>query len=455
MNPIIALTVAALQLPGAGIAGAQPMSDRAGPDTVPAQTARAASAQAVDSLTVTQAIQRVLATHPAIQEATNGVSAAEARVQESRTAFSPVVVADGAYSRIGPTPTLTFNNMTFSLFPANNYDASLTLRHTLFDWGRRSAAVSVARASQKTAAENVQLVKSRLAFQAVDAFYGVYFLEQSLKVQDDEIAALTQHLEIAKNKVQAGTATSYDVLSTQVRIATARSQRVDVAEALEQRTIELRQLMGLPAGRAIHPVGGLPEDTAAPDVDSLTTAALSQRPDVRLSRDAEAAARVRTRLAALADRPSLGLDLSVGAKNGYVPNINRIEPDFVAGVSIQLPVYNGHRTRSQVNASRAEADVAHSRTAALELSVKADVEKAAAAVRASLDKIRTADVQVRQATAAVALAQTRYQAGVVTNLDILDAQTLLAEARLVQLRARYELVRSRYMLQQAVGDRIW
>ncbi len=70
-------------------------------------------------------------THPAIQEAKNGVSASEARVQLRETALSPTVVAAGSYSRVGPVPTLEFNDQSFSLFPSNNYDADLTLRHTL------------------------------------------------------------------------------------------------------------------------------------------------------------------------------------------------------------------------------------------------------------------------------------------------------------------------------------
>lgn len=416
---------------------------------------RAAGAQLPDSLTVHQAVERVLATHPAVQAANSGVSAAAARVQERQTAFDPTVVAEGSYSRVGPVPTLRFDTLSFALFPANNYLADVTLRHTLYDWGRRSAAVSEARSLEKTASENVEVVKSRLAYAAVDAFYGVLFLQQNLKVQDDEIQALTQHLDIARNKVRAGTATNFDVLSTQVRIATAQSQRVDIANALDQRSIELRQLMGLKPDQPVQPVGGWPEGAPDLNLDSLTTVALAQRPDLQMSRNAVAAAEVRTRMASLSDRPSVALDLSFGAKNGYVPQLNLIRANWIAGVSVRVPVYNGHLASKQVRESQADVSAARSRTEDVARGVSADVQKAVVAVRASLQKIRTGDVQVREAHAALDLARTRYQAGVVTNLDILDAETLLAQAELVQLRARYELVQSRYMLRQAVGDRIW
>lgn len=433
MKRMIGLVVAAALLPFGGLAGSQ----------VP------------DSVTVEQAIQRVIATHPAVAAAMNGVSESQAQVRARQTAFSPVVDAEGTYSRIGPTPTLTFNKESFSLFPADNWDGHVSLLHTLYDGGRRQVAVEEARSRQASAEENVDVVKSGLAYRTVHAFYGVLFLQEGLKVQDDEIQALTQHLHITQGKVEAGTATDFDVLSTQVRIATARSQRVDIVDQLEQSNIDLRQLLGVPEDSSVTPVGAFRPDTMHLDVDSLVSLALSQRPDVKLSRDAEASARVRTRLAALGDKPSLALHISAGAKNGYVPDINQIRPDFVAGMSVQLPIYNGDRTQAQVKVSRADVSVAASRTRTLERSVSAEVQKAVAAVRASREKIQTADVQVRQARAALALARTRYQAGVVTNLDVLDAQTLLAQAELVQLRARYELVQGHYRLEQAVGAKIW
>ncbi len=408
-----------------------------------------------DSLTVEQAIERVVQTYPAVAEAAHGVAVARARVQERQTAFDPDVALAGSYSRIGPTPSLSVGGHAFHLFPADNWDGHVSLRHTLFDWGRRTTAVNEARSQETSAADNVDAVKSRLAYRTVQAFYGVLFLQEELEVQDEEIQALAQHLQITRNRVAAGAATDFDVLSTEVRIATAKSQRVDVTNALAQRRIELRQLLGLPADSSVVPVGGFQEDTTRLNEDSLVSVAFEQRPEVRLSRDAVASAEVQTHLASLSDRPSVSLELMGGAKNGYVPDLNQVKADFAAGMSVQLPLYNGHRTRAEVEAAEANVSVARSRTRALERQVSADVQQAVAAVRASREKIATTTVQVRQATEALALARTRYQAGVVTNLDVLDAETLLAQAKLVHLRGRYELISSRYQLRQAVGEKVW
>jgi outer membrane protein len=414
-----------------------------------------APATTPDSLTLDEAVRIVLETHPAVEEAREGVLVSSARVRGSRSALYPVVDATGLYSHVGPVPSLEFENRSISLFPSNNYNASVTVRQTVYDAGRRGVEVERARSVEETAAEGVELVRSGLAYQTIDAFNAILFLQENLAVQDEELQALTRHLAITEEKVRSGTATEFEVLTTQVRMADVESRRVDVASNLEVRRIELGQLLGWTTETPPVLMGSFDGTPADLDVDSLIGVALAQRPEMKLSRGAEGTAEVQARLASLGDKPSVSLNLTLGAKNGYIPHLNAVKPNWVAGMSLDFPLFNGYRNRSQVEESEAGLSQARARTRALERTVTTQVQQAAASVQASQEKIRASELQVRQAEAALELANTRYQAGVVTNLDVLDAQTSLSEARLMELRARYDLVRSRYLLMRTVGDRRW
>lgn len=437
MKPAVLLTLAIL---GSGVPAPGPAQE---PGVAP------------DSLTLRAAVEMVLASHPAIQEARDGVAVSRARVEGSRSALYPEVSASGLYSHVGPVPSLEFQDRSITLFPSNNYNADVTVRQTVYDAGKREIEVARASAMEETAAENVEVVRFRLAYQTIDAFNAILFQQESLRVQDEELEALRRHLEIIQEMVRAGSATEFEVLTTQVRIGDVENRRVDVANALEVRDIELRQLLGWPADRPLALSGRFQDSGEVLDGDSLVALALQLRPDLRLSRSTEGTARVQARLAALGDKPAVNVNLTVGAKNGYVPHLNVLKPNWVAGMSVDFPIFNGHRTRSQVRETEASLSQAQARTRTLARSVATQVEQALSSLRASREKIRTSELQVRQAEAAVALAETRYQAGVVTNLDVLDAQTSLSEARLAELRARYELVSHRAMLRQAVGDRSW
>jgi outer membrane protein len=416
----------------------------------------AAAQGAADSLSLDQVIARVLASYPAVQQASHGVAASQARVRGSRSAYYPDVEVDGSYVRLAPVASIDLPGAgQFDLFPANNYDAHVSARHTVLDFGRRATAVDYAASLEQAADHNVELVQASLAFDAVDTFYAIIFLGRSIGVQDDQIAALQRHLEVTREKARTGSATDFEVLTTEVRVATAESRRIDLANALERQQVQLRGLMGVPADQPVLLAGAFPEAPIGVAVDSLLTLALAQRPELKLARDGEASVAIQRRLASLGDRPSLAVGVAAGFKNGYVPNLNTLKGNWDAGVQLRIPIFNGFRTRSQVAETEAAVDAAHEHTRDLEQRVTTQVRQAVADVAAATQKLAASDAQVRQAEAAVSMADVRYAAGVVTNLDVLDAQTSLQEARLVRLRAQYDIVRSRYELERVVGARVW
>jgi outer membrane protein len=83
------------------------------------------------------------------------------------------------------------------------------------------------------------------------------------------------------------------------------------------------------------------------------------------------------------------------------------------------------------------------------------VAQAVAGVTSSREKIENSNVQVRQAEAALSRAEAQYEAGVATNLDLLDVQTALSQAKLVRLRSIYDYTVSLIALDKATGKRIW
>jgi len=412
-------------------------------------------AQRPDPLTLRDAVERVLETHPAVMEAREGAVAARAQVQEAQAALYPAVDANGFYSHVGPVPTLEFQDRTITLYPSDNYSAGVTIRHTVYDGGQREMVMDRAQFLEDAASENVEQVRFELMYRTIDAFNAVLFQEENLNVLDQELSALQRHLAITEGKVRSGTATDFETLTIQVRIADLENRRVETENQREVREIEIRYLLGWAQGTPLELAGGLDEAPVALQVDSLVERALQARTEMKLSRTAEAAAQVQADLASVGDKPSVSLNLTVGAKNGYVPHLNAVKANWVTGMSIGVPLFDGHRTRSRVEESEAGLGLARARTAVLERNVRTQVEQGAASVRASRAKIGAAALSVRQAEAALALAETRFEAGVATNLDVLDAQTSLSAARFSELKARYDLVRAQYQLKRSVGDLGW
>jgi outer membrane protein len=411
---------------------------------------------AQDSLTVAQAVRRALETHPAVAQAIASAGAAEARTRAAASAYYPDVTAAGQYANIGPLVELTIPNMgSFQFYPENNYDAHIAARYTVTDFGRRGAAVDLSRSRARVSRDAVELSRSGVAMATVRAFYAALFLRRSLTVEDEQIEALSGHLDATRKRVAAGTATPFDALTTQVRVAAARSQKVEIENALQKQEAVLRQLLNAPPHGAILIRGGFEETAAVPDADSLFNLARRQRTELAMARDAENAARLQARLSSLGAMPSLRVNLSYGSKNGYIPDLDKMRANWVAAVAAEMPIFDGGRISNQSDEAKAALLAEQAHTQDVERQVRADVEQAESEVRAAQSKIRITGDQLRQAHEAVVMARSRYETGSATNLDVLDAETAESLAKLSNLQAVYRHAVSRYELDRSVGNRFY
>jgi outer membrane protein len=405
-----------------------------------------------DSFTVQQAVQRVLERHPAVGQAREMVQASVARVDQDRSPYYPKADAEIGYTRLGPIAKLDVPVLgSFKLFPENNYDGHLSVEQTVFDFGKASASIDLGETNLQSARDNVEFVKTGLAFQTIQTFYAILYLQQSIQVQDEQINALNQHLLTTQKKVQSGSATDFDVLTTEVRVSAAETQKIDVENELRKQEVAFRRLLDLPPMSPVHLHGDFSLPPIPLKADSLLAVAMQRRIEVRLSHDGEKSAEMQLQIVSLRDMPSLKVNLAYGLKNGYIPNLDVLRGNWMAAVGVQVPIFNGFKTRSQEQESEANLRAARAHTTDVERAVTSEVLQALADVRASLDKIQTSELQVRQARQAIDMASVRYESGVVTNLDLIDAQTALAQAELFHLQALYHYVLSRYSLDKSIG----
>ena len=409
-----------------------------------------------DSLSIDEALRIVVSSHPAIAQATAAVDVLEARIHETQSSYFPTVDAEASYLYLRPIVELPFPGLgDFILFPANNYDAHIRLRQLIYDFGKTSTSVELGVAREGSALQAVTATRSRLAYQTIQTFYSILLLERSIAVEDREIETLNEHKLVNQKRVDAGSGTEFEVLTTQVRVAAAQTRRIDLQNSLDNQRIALRRLLGLSpsAPLAIHGEFIMRDEQL--DVDALVTRSLLQRADYRGARDDESAASLQHRLAGMADLPSVSFMATYGVKNGYLPNLDVLRGNWTAGVELQVPIYTGGKTghREQEEAAAMRGVEAH--LSDIERQIQSEVRGAVVDVQAAAEKVKTSELQVRQAEDALSIARKRYEAGTVSNLDVLDAETSLSQADLLQLRAQYGYVISRYALDRAVGNEVW
>lgn len=403
-------------------------------------------------MTAADAVALVLARNPALAESGHAVEASRARAGQSRSGYLPSAEAEATYVFLAPVSVFDLPGESIKVFPNSNYDGHLGVRQTIYDFQRTSSQVSLADSRIAIAEDSRDALKRDLAVRAAETFYAVLFLRRSIEVQDEQVRTLGEHLAITRKKADAGTATRLDELTTQVRVAAAQNVKISLENNLRSAEIMLRKLAALPTDAPLDLRGEFSPAPVSFSRDSLLQAALAGRIEAKGTEDALRSAGAALRAAGASDAPSLSASMTYGVKNGYIPNIDVLRGNLAAAVDFRIPIFDGNRTRSMEEEATAVLHAAESRKEEVALTIQAEVDQAIADLTAANERVSIAETNIRQADLAASNARLRYDAGSISNLDLLDAETAIAQARLTNLQALYDMVTGTIRLRRATGS---
>jgi len=116
-----------------------------------------------------------------------------------------------------------------------------------------------------------------------------------------------------------------------------------------------------------------------------------------------------------------------------------------------VPIFSGYDTTYRVRSAEAKAEVALAQRDSLALQVGLDVWSSYQALQTATQSLRTAADLLASADQSERVALGRYRAGVGTLIDLLNAQSALAAARVQRIQAALDWHVSRATLAKAVG----
>ena len=415
-----------------------------------------AMSQGGDTLTIERLIAEVTGHHPSVHQAEEGLNSSRAKLGLAKTGYYPNVDLVASYTRLGPVVQLEFPGLgLFKLNPEDNYDAELRLRQSIYDFGKTASKVDYENQNSALALDAIDQVKQRLALTAINSFYSLYYLQESRKIKDEQIATLNQHLDFLEKKKASGSATDYEILVTKVRIANAQSQETDIESARKIQLSMINSLLGMPEGTP-HSAGtdlGLAGPQLA--LDSMISFAGSHRTEMKMAAEKKQLAQLNYDMINTQETPELNLFGAAGFKNGYLPNLNTIKGNFVAGIGFSYPVFDAMRNRNNLAVAGSAIASASDETEITRRTIEGQVVENYENLDAARSKMEQLRLQLDQAVQALALAQTSFRSGAITNLDLLDANTTVSESRLMLLKARIDYVLSAYRLRAAMGERLY
>jgi outer membrane protein len=409
-----------------------------------------------DSLHLNDIISQVIKNHPSVKAAEEAINNAEARIGLARTGYNPQVDVSANFANLGPVTKLTIPSFgTFQLYPGNNYSASINYQQLVYDFGRTRQNIELETENKVIGEQALEQIKQKMSLYTVNIFYTLDFLQAAIKIKDEQLSALNEHLSYIEKMMATGSATEYQVLSTKVKISTIESQKVDLNAALAAQQASLNSLLGNEQTKIPVVRNEISVELPVIPSDSILSYAFHNRDEVLLNEEKTSLAELKYGMIKLQNKPLLGFQASGGTKNGYIPNLNKLTPNYVLGFGLKIPLFDGMKNKYNLSQAQSAITSQGYESELTKRNISNELYEAEAYMFAAEKKINQFELQLAQALKANSLAETSFKSGVITNLDLLDANTSVSESKLMLLKARIDYVASIYKLKAALGERIY
>lgn len=399
-------------------------------------------------------INKAIANYPKLKEANEYVNLSEARKDLAYGAYMPTISGDASYRYGKPTPSISFPvgpgvNKEVQFIPANNYDMGLKLQQPIWDFGRTGATIKKAKSEVAAQKDNLEAATNTLAYQVAQVYFGIVFLNKSVEVQNEQIKLLEANEKLISDKIKNGDALKFDLLSTQVKRNMAANRLIDLQTQLKKQYDMLNMVT---ANTGYDYITASDADGSLFNADAVNA---DNNPDIKVLNDRLETANWDVKIAKRGWLPQVFANASAGYRNGFVPDINKLLFNYSAGVGLNIPIFSSARPNFQTKIAKISLQANTYALEAQRLTLNKDIAQAKNDVQATQSKLTNYQLQVSQANEALTLANSRYKGGVITNLELLTAQTNLQDAQLGKIQLEYNLLLSKLDLNRIGGTKFW
>lgn len=428
------------------------------------QRSRAADSNAVpwgiQPLSLAGAINAALENNYTIRQGRHDLEAAYGVVVQTRAVVMPRLRATGDYLATDQTEDFPEvpGGIDINFDNDQRWSGTLRIVQSIYEGGRIKSALRAAKLTREQALLQFQAVIAEALLGVRTAYYDVLLARQQINVQEASIALLEKELADTRRRFDAGTVPQFNVLRAEVELANA-----------QPRFIRARNSYRIAKNTLIHQLGyeiptnvweNIPLDLADRleaepyDVDLAAALgqALSRRPELAALERAERLRKEDIASAKAGARPSVQLFGGYGSRSSqFSDDLRRDVSGWHAGAQVNWDIFDGWLTRGRVQQARAIHGRAQTEreetTRRIELEVRTEHSNFIEA-REVLESQRKVQEQAEEA---LRLANSRAEAGSGTQLDVLDAQTALTEARTTQVQAIRDYLVACARLLRAMG----
>ncbi len=414
--------------------------------------AAAPLANAAHATDLLDAYRMALANDPAYQASVYQRRAFGQDPDIARSALRPSVSlsADGSLIRedADSSRATTSGSDTY-----NSAGTSLGVSQALYD-RTANIAVDQAELGDQRAGIDLEAAEDDVIIRVAGAYFNVLGAIDNLELATREKIAIGRQLELARERLNVGIGTQTDLYDAEARYQLAEANEIESGNLIEDAVQALIAIVGGDPGELERLRENAPMQMPDPAAETDWVAiALANNPTLRSAALDYEIARQEIDRQRYVRHPNVSLNAS-GSYRDSSGGINGSSDrtDARVGLAVEFPLYLGGLVAAQVQRAALGANAQEQVVEQTRREVYRNVRDVYNDVSSGISRVEALRLAVIASESALEARQEGFAAGLITNLDVLDAQRDLFQARRDYLRARYDFIVSLLRLEQAAGQ---
>ena len=404
-------------------------------------------------VTLETAITLALGNDRQIRIARLNVGIAEDRIITARSFFLPKLKVHAGETWLDKQPgaydPVTKGKFIFGEKVVFRADAKLLV--PIYDFGGTAARYRHAKLYSMSEISAAERVRQEVVYEVTEAYFGILKAERLLQVLKESEAMTQAHLKQAKDFLVEGLVDKRDALQAELRLARVRQSLFQAENGYELAVSTFNKMIGRNINASTKVVDILTTRRLGLDLKDCLSLAQSHRPEIAQLRTRRNMAEAALEKAKAARYPRI---YGLGELDYDEDEYNLRRETWSAGLHVELDLFSGGKVTAEIKEAekrRLQAREAHND---LTEGLKLQVKGAYLAVLEASKNLSVTEKAIAQAEENLRISKNQYAENVIVATEVLDAQTLLTNARSDHHRALYYLNAAIARIEWAMGMKL-
>lgn len=402
-------------------------------------------------LDLEETIQRALLTNPSVKIAEYNRKAAKADYSAAKGARGISISLSHDSGRGGYADNQFFEGVNIGKQIGNSHNNSVTATLPIFTGGELQGQIGQAKANYRSMLSAEEQAYNEMKETATTGYFNMLNATNMKALRQESVDRLQAHLDNVIAQYNVGIVARADVLRSEVELANAQQNYITASNQYDVAEATLNNIIGTPLGTTLLLKDRLQYDPYENDMAYCLAYSEQHRPELKQAEYAIDSAEAALVVARSGHMPKVYANASNnwGGNGSDWPGDD--DENWSVGVTASMNVFDSGVTWSKIHAAQENLAKAKESQRQIKDNVELEVRTDYLNLREAEKRITTTQVAVASAEEDYHIAVVRYQAGVGTNIDVMDAQEALTQAKTNYYQALYNYNTSKAALNTSMG----